>query len=128
MVNDASGIRLSPGLFGLDVGRPDYLSPLLGFLSDELAELGGRAGKWGFAEIGKPRLHLGIGEASVDPLVELADDLSWRARRHADPVPVACLVARHELTHGRDVRQRVLARRSGYCERAQPASPDILNR
>ena len=75
----------TPGLLGLDVGRPDYLAPLLGFLSDELAEVRGRAGKWGFPEIGKPCLHLGIGKASVDLLVELADDLSWRVRRHADP-------------------------------------------
>src|SRR5262249_28122812 len=37
------------------------------------------------------------------------------------------LVARQELTHGRDVRQRVRARRSGYCERTQAASPDVLD-
>jgi hypothetical protein len=36
------------------------------------------------------------------------------------------LVVRHELTHGRNVRQRVRARRGGYCERAQP--DDILDR
>src|SRR5262249_22938216 len=29
-------------LFGLDVGRPDHLAPLLGFVGDELAKVGGR--------------------------------------------------------------------------------------
>jgi hypothetical protein len=27
--------------FRLDVGRPDHLTPLLGFVGDELAEIGG---------------------------------------------------------------------------------------
>src|SRR5215813_10653854 len=56
--------------FRLDVGRPDHPRPLLGLVGDELAKVGRRAGKWGFPEIGKPRLHLGIGKASVDLLVE----------------------------------------------------------
>jgi hypothetical protein len=30
---------------GLDVGRADHLAPLLGFLGDQLAEVGGRARK-----------------------------------------------------------------------------------
>src|SRR5215467_11750217 len=112
----------------MDLGRPDDLGPLLGVLGDQLSKVAGRAGKWRLPEIGKPCLYVGSGEASVDRLVEPIDDLGRRARRHADPVPAARLVARHELTHGRDLRQRVLARRSGYCERAQPASPDILDR
>ena len=41
------------------------------------------------------------------------------------PTQLARLVARHELGHGRDAGQRVRARRGGYCERAQRASPDI---
>src|SRR5215470_1445796 len=45
----------------------------------------------------------------------------WRA----DPYPAGRLVARHELSHGRDVRQRVRARRGGDCERAQPTGPDV---
>src|SRR5262252_8960165 len=42
-------------------------------------------------------------------------------------IGITPLVARQELTHGRDVRQRVRARRGGYCERTQAASPDILD-
>src|SRR5262249_59053595 len=42
--------------------------------------------------------------------------------------PSARLVARHELTHDRDVRQYIRARRGGDSERAQPTSIDILNR
>jgi len=33
-------------LFRLDVGRADYLGPLLGVLNDELAQFGGRDRKW----------------------------------------------------------------------------------
>jgi hypothetical protein len=34
-----------PPLLRLDVGSPDHLAPLLGFLGDKLGEVGGRAGK-----------------------------------------------------------------------------------
>src|SRR5262249_14941680 len=51
-------------------------------------------------EIGKARLHLGIGEARVDFLVELIDDLSGCALGSANAVPPDCLVAHHKLTHG----------------------------
>ena len=44
------------------------------------------------------------------------------------PAPHACLVARHELTHGRDALELVGARRGRHREGAQPTSPDILNR
>src|SRR5262249_36611414 len=50
----------------LDAGRPDPLAPLLGFLGNELAEVGGRAGKHGAAQFNKPRLQLGIGKGGVD--------------------------------------------------------------
>jgi hypothetical protein len=40
-------------------------------------------------------------------------------------VPLARLVARHKLTHSRDVGQHFRARGGGHRERAQPASPDI---
>ena len=63
------------GSFGFDVGRPDYLSPLLGFVGDELAEVDGRERKHVATQIRKPHLDLGLSKASVDLLVELLDDL-----------------------------------------------------
>jgi hypothetical protein len=53
----------------LDVEGPDDVAPLLRFVGDELAKVGGRKREHGAAEIGKPRLDIGIGEASVDLLV-----------------------------------------------------------
>src|SRR5262245_31841671 len=104
-----------------------YLCPLLGFVSDELAEFGERHRHRHAAQISEPRLDRGIGEAGVNCLVELVDDLGGRVLGNADAIPEARFVARQELSHGRDVGQRVRARRGGYCERTQPASPDILD-
>src|SRR5262249_2472114 len=64
----------------------------------------------------------------IDLLVERLDDLSRRVFRHADAEPETRLIARHKLSHGRDVRQYVQARLGRHRERAQPASPDILYR
>ena len=36
------------------------------------------------AQVGKPRLHLGIGETGIDLLVELVDDLGGRVLGRAD--------------------------------------------
>src|SRR5215475_10139960 len=68
----------SRGSLHLDVGGPDHLAPFLGFLGDELAEVGRRADKRCASEVSEPRLDFGIGEGRVDLLVELVDDLSWR--------------------------------------------------
>ena len=37
------------------------------------------------AEVGKPRLHLGVGDAGFDLLVELVDDLDRRVARCPTP-------------------------------------------
>src|SRR5262249_41458193 len=42
-------------LFGPDVGCPDHLAPPLGFLCDQLAEVGGRARERCAARIGEAR-------------------------------------------------------------------------
>ncbi len=65
-------------VLALDVGCPDHFAPLLGFVCDQLCKVDGRQHEHSATEVGKPRLHLGIGEASVDLLVELVDDLRRR--------------------------------------------------
>src|SRR5262245_24579798 len=116
------------GSLWLDARKLDHLGPLLGFVSDELSEFGRRHRHRHAPKVGEPRLDRGIGEAGVNCLVELVDDLGGCVLGNADAIPETRLVARQELTHGRDVGQRVRARRGGYCERTQPASPDIPDR
>src|SRR5262249_22994782 len=111
----------------LDVGCPDHLAPFFGFVGDELAKVCGRDDKRRHTKNGEPRFYLGIGEARVDLLVELVDDVRRRVLGYADAIPVARLIARHELTHGRDVRQRVRAGRGRHRQRTQPAVLNVLD-
>src|SRR5262249_62381171 len=76
----------------------------------------------------KPRLKFPVAEAGIDLLIELVDHLTGRIPGRTDAVPDARLVARQELPHGWDVRQRLRARRGRYRQRAQPTRPDILDR
>ena len=88
---------------------PPPLQPHSGFAPENLTtwahfsvssaiscRIGWRARERHAAQIGKPRLHLGIGQASVDLLVELLNDLGGRNLWRAYAVPRARLVARHE--------------------------------
>jgi len=50
----------------LDVGVPDHLAPFLGLVGDELAKVGRREREHDATQVGKPRLDLGVGEASID--------------------------------------------------------------
>jgi hypothetical protein len=63
----------------------DHLGPLLGFIGDELAEVGRPAPKPYTAKGSKPRLDLGIGKSRVDLLVECIDDLGARVFLRSDP-------------------------------------------
>src|SRR5262249_50489905 len=94
-----------PGSICFDARELHHLAPLFGLFGDELAEIGRRAWKGGGAQLGKPRLHLGIGKGRVDLRVELVDDLGWRVARRADAGPEAKLIARHEFGNRREVRQ-----------------------
>ena len=53
--------------------------------------------------VGKPRLHLGIGERRIDFPVELLNDFCWRVFRNTKAAPEACLVARQEVAQGRGI-------------------------
>src|SRR5262245_20712263 len=88
----------SAGSICLDACEVHHLAPLLGFVGDELAKVGGREREHVATQVGKARLDLGIGKTSVDLLVELLDDLGRRGLRCADAVPGARLVSRHELS------------------------------
>src|SRR5262245_36701623 len=70
----------------LDASELDHLAPLLGFIGDELAELGRRSRQRRAAEVSETGAHLGIGERRVDLLVELIDDLGRRVSGCTDPI------------------------------------------
>jgi hypothetical protein len=48
-------------LLRLDVGGADHLAPLLGFIGDQLAEIGWRECEHDSVHVGKPRFDLGVG-------------------------------------------------------------------
>src|SRR5262249_1759468 len=91
---------LNAGSIPFDAHKLHHVAPFLGFVGNELAKIGGRARKHRAAQVGKPRPELGIGKASIDLLVELRDDLCRRILGCAEAIPIARLVARHELPHG----------------------------
>ena len=79
------------------------------------------------AQVGKPRLHLGIGEAGIDLLVELVDDLGGCVPGCADTEPSSP----HSPARTRP-RSGYLAvrptRRGRNRQRTQLAGPDVLDR
>src|SRR5262249_41560444 len=86
-----------PESLRLDPRELDDLAPFLGFVGDELAEVGRGARKQRAAQVREARLDLGIGEADVNLLVELLDDLGGRVLGPAHAEPPTCLIARHEV-------------------------------
>src|SRR5215510_9432302 len=86
---------------GLDACELDYLAPLLGFISNELGELGGRARKRHSAQVSKPSLKIGVGEARIDLSVKPMHDLRRRVLGRPDAIHHNRLVALHEIANGR---------------------------
>src|SRR5262245_21280183 len=74
-VTPQCGVRAGDGLFGLDVGEPYDLAPFIGFISDELAEIGRRARERLATDVGKSRSHPRVGESCIYLPVELVDDV-----------------------------------------------------
>src|SRR5262245_3241479 len=112
----------------LDAREFDDLGPLLCFLGDELSEVGRRAGKHRGAQFGKARLHSWFCENGIYLPVEFVDDIGGRVPGRADAMKSACLVARHDIGHGRNVRQRLCALRCRHRQRAQLSGLDVLDR
>src|SRR5262245_52088498 len=77
------------GSLRLDARRLDHLGPLLGFVSDELAEFGGGEDHRRGGRIGEPRLDDRVCEPVINLAVEPLDDLVWRTPRDADTLPRA---------------------------------------
>src|SRR5215831_13164898 len=111
----------------LDVGRPDHLAPLLGVVRDDLDEIGGRADKRCASEVSQPRLDFGIGEAGVNCLIELVNNLRRRVLGRTDCNKCAGLEARQKFAQCRHVRELIRARLSADRKCAQLARPDMLN-
>ena len=93
---------------GLEAGELDHLAPFFGFVGDDFCEVGGRARHAVAAQVGQPRLESLVGEARIDSLVELVDDLGRRALRRGDAFERRRLVAGQEFADRRQVRQRLL--------------------
>src|SRR5262245_35463822 len=108
-----------PGVFvaaslGLYVGCSDHLTPFFGFVGDELAEVCSGAGEHRAIQLCEPGLHLGVVEAGIDLCIQLVENRGGRVLWRAEAVHQSRFVARDELTHRWDVRQRLRARRTGY--------------
>src|SRR5580692_12756250 len=86
-------VGIPPGSIRLGARELDDLCPLVGFLGDEILEVGRRTGKHRPAHVGKPRFDLGTGEGRVDFFVEPVDDLGGSAFGDANAEPAAGLVA-----------------------------------
>ena len=80
------------GSFRLDARELYHFGPLLGFGSNVLAKIRGWATERCGTEVGKPRLHPGIGQGLVDCPVEGFDNLCRRALRRAEAAPEARLI------------------------------------
>src|SRR5262245_44604452 len=112
---------------GLDGRELDYLGPLLSFIDNELAEVGGREGILSATFVGRPRHYFEIGESSLDFSIQPIHEFGGRILGRAYAEPGTCLVAHHEIAHGRDVRQRLRASGGGYSQRTELAGLDMLN-
>src|SRR5437667_4501543 len=78
--NDNYGMSdASAGSLRLETCEFHHLGPLVSFLCDELAEVGGRTRVHCGTQLGGPGLDLGIGKGSVDLAIELVDDWGGRA-------------------------------------------------
>ena len=71
---------------------------------------------------------LGSASAALISLLSLSTISAGVLFAQTDGEPLACLVARHEFAHGRDVGQCLEASGGRHRQRAQLAGPDMLDR
>src|SRR5262249_1724793 len=97
---------ISPlGSVRLDVGCPDHLGPLLSFILDELAKVGGRTSNHHATHIDELGLHFWVCERCVDFPVKPSDDFGGHFFGRADALPTAGFEARQKFAHRWNVRQ-----------------------
>src|SRR5262249_22199729 len=113
--------------FRLDVGRPDHLAPLFGFLLKPPPVIRGRAAGAAAAQVSKPPLQFWVRPRGGDLLIQFVDDLRGRVFGCADTYPCSRIVTRHKLTQRWNIRQDLRARRSGDRQCAHFAGLDVLN-
>src|SRR5262249_6557858 len=114
-----ASIRERLPLLHLDTRELHHLRPFLGFLGDELGEVGWRAGKYFTAEFGHPRRHQRIGERRADLPIEPLDDLARRALGNTNAEEAGHHVARDNIANHWNVRQ--------HRKRAFPVTPSARN-
>src|SRR5262245_49848603 len=91
------------GSLRLDVGCPEYFSPLLGLRRHIGAELRGGEDHRRGGRIGEPRLDDRVCEPVINLAIEPLDDLVGCTPRDANTLPCARLKARHDVAYRRDV-------------------------
>src|SRR5712671_4358741 len=114
-------------LLRLEICCPNHRAPFLSFVRNELGEVRRRARKHHTAQLGKPRLHPGISEASVYLLVQLVNDLGGCALGYSDAIPLGRLKSGHEFVHGRQVREPLSAHGTRYRKRSELAGSHVLD-
>src|SRR5260370_26079285 len=112
-------IRKGLPLLRLDTRELHHLSPFLGFLGDELGEVGRRACKYFTAEFRHSCRRHRLGERPVDLPIEPLDDLARGALVHANAEEAGHRVARDNIANHWNVRQHPQARLPRHAKRAQ---------
>ena len=93
-----------------------------------LPKSAGETGKHRAPKSASRALILGSARPALISLLSLSTISAGVFLGAPTPYQRARLVARHEIAHGRNVRQRLRARRGGHRQRAQLAGPDVLDR
>ena len=70
--DDICGELVDRKLFGLDACKLDDRRPLIGFVGDELAKVGGRASDHRAAEVGEPRFNFGSARPALISLLSFS--------------------------------------------------------
>ena len=99
-------VTLSLSSFRLDVVRTDDLAPLLGFVGNQLTEIGGRTGNTVLPKSASRAMILGSASAALISLLSLSM-MSAGVPRGANAAPEARLVAGQGFIDSRDIGEQI---------------------